>query len=116
MSAISSAVQSQFSKSSLPVKKQLVEKLAIDPANLKNDQLESEPLGLGKRVRLPLAAIMFCIGVAATLAWQSRGDVARKAIAGAVPRLDWLAPQAIPVTQTAPDIIAPAASAAPSPD
>jgi hypothetical protein len=116
MSAISSAVQSEFSKSSLPVKKQLVEKLAIDPANLKNDQLESEPLGLGKRVRLSLAAIMFCIGVAATLAWQSGGDATRKAIAGAFPQLGWLAPQAAPVTQNTPDIFVPTASAAPSPD
>jgi hypothetical protein len=116
MSAISSAVQSEFSKSSLPVKKQLVEKLAIDPANLKNDQFESERLRLGKRVRLSLAAIMFCIGVAATLAWQSRGDVAKKAIAGAFPQLGWLAPQAAPITQNTPDIFVPTASAAPSPD
>jgi hypothetical protein len=116
MSAISSAVQSEFSKSSLPVKKQLVEKLAIDPANLKNDQFESERLRLGKRVRLSLVAIMFCVGVAATLAWQARGDVARKAIAGAFPQLGWLAPQAAPVTQNTPDIFVPTASAAQSPD
>jgi hypothetical protein len=108
--------KSEFSKSSLPVKKQLVEKLAIDPANLKNDQFESERLRLGKRVRLSLAAIMFCIGVAATLAWQSRGDVAKKAIAGAFPQLGWLAPQAAPITQNTPDIFVPTASAAPSPD
>jgi hypothetical protein len=108
--------KSEFSKSSLPVKKQLVEKLAIDPVNLKNDQFESERLRLGKRVRLSLAAIMFCIGVAATLAWQSRGDVAKKAIAGAFPQLGWLAPQAAPITQNTPDIFVPTASAAPSPD
>src|SRR5258708_4523310 len=99
MSAISSAVQSEFSKSSLPVKKQLVEKLAIDPANLRNDQHESERLRLGKKVRLSLAAIMFCIGVAATLAWQSRSDAAKKAIATAFPQLGWLAPRAALVTQ-----------------
>jgi hypothetical protein len=100
----------------LPVKRQLVEKLAIDPADLKNDQFQSERPKLGNRVPLAVALITFCIGVAATLAWQSRGDVARKAIAGAFPQFGWLAPQATPVTQNTPDIVAPAASAAPSPD
>ena len=106
---------SEISRGTLPVKK-LVEVIAIDPATLKFDQPRSERPRLGKRVLLALAAITFCIGVAATLAWQSRGDAARKAIAGAVPRLGWLAPQAARVTQTTPDIVAPAASAAPSPD
>jgi hypothetical protein len=106
---------SEISRGTLPVKK-LVEVIAIDPATLKFDQPRSERPRLGKRVLLALAAITFCIGVAATLAWQSRGDAARKAIAGAVPRLGWLAPQAAPVTQNTPDIVAPAASAAPSPD
>jgi hypothetical protein len=110
-----SPTQSEISRSALPVKK-LVEVIAIDPATLKFDQPRSERPRLGKRVLLALAAITFCVGVAATLAWQSRGDAARKAIAGAVPRLGWLAPQAIPVTQNTPDIVAPAASAAPSPD
>jgi hypothetical protein len=108
-----SPIQSEISKNTLPVKK-LVEVVAIDPANLKIDQPQSERPRLGKRVLLALALI--CIGVAATLAWQSRGDAARKAIAGAVPRLSWLAPQAAPVTQNTPDTFVPAASAAPSPD
>ena len=107
--------QSEISRATLPVKK-LVEVVAIDPANLRIDPPESERPRLGKRVLLALAAVTFCIGVAATLAWQSRGDAARKAIASAVPRLGWLAPQAAPVTQNTPDIVAPAASAAPSPD
>src|SRR5258707_2419978 len=115
ISAMPNPTQSEISRAALPVKK-LVEVVAIDPASLRIDQPQSERPRLGKRVLLALAAITFCIGVAATLAWQSRGDAARKAIAGAVPRLGWPAPQAIPVTQTAPDIIAPAASAAPSPD
>jgi hypothetical protein len=38
--------------------------------------------------------IIFCIGVAATLAWQSYGDDARKMIADSSPRFGWLAPQA----------------------
>ena len=58
--------------------------------------------------------IIFCIGVAATLAWQSYGDVAREMIANSSPQLRWLAPQA--VAQTAPDMVAPTAPATPSPD
>jgi hypothetical protein len=38
--------------------------------------------------------IIFCIGVAATLAWQSYGDDARKMIADSSPQFGWLAPEA----------------------
>jgi hypothetical protein len=110
-----SPTQSEISRGALQVKK-LIEVVAIDPATLRIDRTQSERPRLGKRVLLTLVAITFCIGVAATLVWQSRGDAARKAIASAVPRLGWLAPQAIPVTQNTPDIVAPAATAAPSPD
>jgi hypothetical protein len=60
--------------------------------------------------------IVFCIGVATTLAWQSYGDMARAMIANSSPQLGWLAPEAAPVTQTAPDMAARAAPAAPSAD
>jgi len=60
--------------------------------------------------------ITFCIGVAATLAWQSHGDALREMIANSYPQLRWLAPQAETVTQNAPDTIAPVAQAALSPD
>jgi len=113
MSAISNPAESEFSKGSLPVKKQLVEKLAIDPADLKNDQFQSERPRLGKRVPLAVALITFCIGVAATLAWQAYGNAARKVIASSFPRLGWLAPQSAPVVQNSPDILAPTALAAP---
>ena len=89
---------------------------AIDPADLKNDQPQSEPPRLGKRIPLALALITFCTGVAATSAWQSYGDAARKAIAGSFLRLGWLAPQAAPVADNTPDIFVPAASAAQFPD
>jgi hypothetical protein len=56
--------------------------------------------------------IMFCIGVAVTLAWQSYGDAAREMIANSSPQLSWLAPQAA-VAQTVTDTTAPATS---SPD
>jgi hypothetical protein len=38
--------------------------------------------------------ITFCLGIAATLAWQSYGDRARGIIANLSPQLGWLAPQA----------------------
>jgi hypothetical protein len=56
--------------------------------------------------------ITFCIGVAATLAWQSYGDTARGMIANSSPQLSWLAPQ-VAVAQAAADTIAPTPS---SPD
>jgi len=40
--------------------------------------------------------IAFFIGVTATLAWQSYGGAARKAVAGWSPHLGWLAPAAAP--------------------
>lgn len=38
--------------------------------------------------------VAFCLGVAATLGWQSYGDAAREIIANSSPQLSWLAPQA----------------------
>jgi hypothetical protein len=51
--------------------------------------------------------IAFCVGVAATLAWQSYGDAAREVVASKYPQLGWLAPEPA-VAQTAPDTIVPA--------
>src|SRR5258706_15539896 len=66
MSTMPGPIQSELSKSSGPVKKPLVEVLTIDPANLRNDQPESERPLLGKRALLAFAPITFCIGVAVT--------------------------------------------------
>jgi hypothetical protein len=87
---------------------------SLQPTDLKN-WFPSERPSLGNRASRALARflITFCIGVAATLAWQSYGDAARERIASASPRLAWLAP---PVARTAPDVIAPTAPPAPSPD
>jgi hypothetical protein len=52
--------------------------------------------------------ITFCVGIAATLAWQSYGDTARRIIADAYPRLSWLAPETA-VAQAVADRIAPTA-------
>jgi len=60
--------------------------------------------------------ITFCVGVAATLAWQSYGNAAREMIANSSPQLGWLAPQAAAPARGASDTIAPTEPAAPSPD
>ena len=72
-----------------------------------------EQSSLAKRAshRFARLLIIFCIGVAATLVWQSYGDAAREMIANSSPTLRWLAPQA--VAQTAPDMVAPTAPATP---
>jgi len=76
---------------------------------------------LGMRASRGLARflVVFCSGVAATLAWQLYGDAARAMIANSSPQLGWLAPQTAPVAQTAPvkqtapEVVAPAAAASP---
>src|SRR5260370_8752536 len=73
---------------------------------------------LGERVSGSLTRflIIFCLGVAAAIAWQSYGDAAREMIANSYPQLSWLAPQAASLAQTASDMPAPAPSATPSPE
>jgi hypothetical protein len=94
MSAPPSTTQSELSVDSLPV----------------NSSVKRAVLALVRFL------ISFCVGVAATLAWQSYGDAARTMIANSYPQLGWLAPQTEPVTQSAPDVVALAAPATPSPD
>ena len=94
----------------------MVEKIAIDPADLKKAQLKSERPTVGKRFLLALAPITFCIGVAATLAWQAYGGAARKSIAASFPQLGWLAPQAAPVARNMADVTTPTAPVALAPD
>jgi hypothetical protein len=60
--------------------------------------------------------ITFCIGVAATLGWQSYGDAAREMIASSYPQLGWLAPKPAANAENAPELIALAAPDAPSAD
>jgi hypothetical protein len=60
-----------------------------------------------------------CVGVAATLAWQSYGDAARAMVAGTLPQLGWLAPQAAVAPQPAavapqPAAVAPQPAATPA--
>ena len=69
---------------------------------------------LGKRALRGL--VIFCLGVTATLAWQSHGDTAREMIANSAPQLGWVAPQATAVAQAAPNSVAPTGPAARSSD
>src|SRR5215469_15132798 len=69
----------------------------------RNDWPSRPPPAKRSSRRLTRFLITFCIGVAATLAWQSYGDAAREMIANSYPQLGWLAPQAEPVAQNAPD-------------
>lgn len=57
---------------------------------------KSKRPSLVNRVSRSLARflIIFCVGVAVTLAWQSYGDDARRMIADSSPQFGWLAPQA----------------------
>jgi hypothetical protein len=57
--------------------------------------------------------IMFCLGVAVTLAWQSYGNAARELIANSSPQLSWLAPRTAVAQTASTDTIAPTTS---SPD
>ena len=80
--------------------------------------------------------VAICVGVAAILAWQSYGEAAKQIIATRAPELGWspeakqmiaswveqlgwtkppvVESKAAPVTQTAPEMVAPKAPAAPS--
>ena len=72
----------------------------LQPTDL--DSVASTPSSLGKQTSFALARflITFCSGVAATLAWQSYGDAARKMIASSSLQLGWSAPQAAPEAAT----------------
>jgi hypothetical protein len=85
----------------------------IRPASLKGKQ-PSQPLG--KRIARGLRRflIVFCIGVAATLSWQSYGNEIREMIANSYPQLSWLQPQTA-FAKTPPDV-APTTPATTSPD
>ena len=87
---------------------------ALSPAERSSDANISQAVLKRKqpslRGRAARSLIIFCIGVAATLAWQSYGDATREMIASSYPQLGWLAPQTAAAEST-PDIIAPTARA-----
>jgi hypothetical protein len=59
---------------------------------------------LGRQVSAALIRflIVFGIGVAATLTWQSYSNAARRMVAGLFPELGWLAPRTAPAASPAP--------------
>jgi hypothetical protein len=86
----------------------------IRPADLKGKRLP-----LRKRAARALARVLiiFGMGVASTLAWQSYGDALRARIASSYPQLGWLAPQpAVHVEAPANTVVTLTAASAPSPD
>ncbi len=80
MSTMPSHTQPGLSASLLV--KESVEAATGHPAKIKNDLLPTSRLSLGKRAPLALARhlMVFLVGVAATLAWQTYGDMARHLI------------------------------------
>jgi hypothetical protein len=121
MSAMPSPAQSEFSEGSLTIKPS-GDVPTVQQDDLRNDRFQRGRRSSAKRAPLALARflITFCIGVGATLAWQSYGDTAREMIATASPQLAWLAVPAAPVAQDPAETVAPTepagAPAAPSPD
>jgi hypothetical protein len=115
MSAMPSPAQSDLYVGLLPVEP-LAEPPPVRPTTLENEGSQNEQPSLNKRARRAITRflIIFCIGVATTLACQSYGDEAREMIANSYGQLGWLAPQAEPVAQNAPATIALVAPAAPS--
>ncbi len=76
MNTIQSRTQSDYFAASLLVKPS-VEAPAARPPEPKNDPLPDRWSWLGKLAPLVRYPFAFCIGVAATLAWQSYGDAPR---------------------------------------
>jgi hypothetical protein len=64
----------------------------LRPADLNNDPSPTDRASLGRRTSRSLARflVMACVGVAATLAWQSYGGTAKQMIANSAPQLSWL--------------------------
>src|SRR5258708_529424 len=64
----------------------------LRPAGLDNDPLPTDQPSLGRRTsrRLVSFLVTACVGVAATLAWQSYGGTAKETIADSDPQLHWL--------------------------
>jgi hypothetical protein len=90
---------SEFSKARLATEPSI--DAPLQPTDL--DLVVRPPSSLGKQASFALTRflIAFCIGVAATLAWQSYGDAVRKMIASSSPRLvGSSAPQAAPEAAT----------------
>jgi hypothetical protein len=78
----------------------------VRPTTLENERVPNSQPSLRERASRVPSLIAFCIGGAATLAWQSYGDEARQMIANSYAQLGWLAPRHAPTVQKAPGTIA----------
>src|SRR5260370_11847012 len=105
MGAMPSRAESEFYRGLLPIELSDAPP-AVFTADLKNDRFANRQPPDGEETSRPLARVLvpFCIGVAATLTWQSYSGAARQIIANWSRQLGWLAPQA-PVAQTIPNTI-----------
>src|SRR5216684_8986089 len=101
MGAMPSRAQSESYKGLLPIELSVEAPTVFTAKRFANEQPSDR-----QETSRPFARslITFCIGVAATLTWQSYNDPAKKIIAGWSPQFAWLAPQA-PVARTVPDTI-----------
>jgi len=105
MGVMPSRAQSESYKGLLPIELS-VEAPSVFTADLRRERFANEQPSDRQETSRPFARslITFCIGVAATLTWQSYNDLAKKIIAGWSPQFAWLAPQA-PVARIVPDTI-----------
>src|SRR5712671_5690223 len=96
--------KSEFSKSGLAA--ELSTEPPLHPSEL--SLITRARLRLGKLVPFAFVRFLmiFFVGVAATLAWQSYGGAAREAIASWSPRLGWLAPSAAPASASPDQLVA----------
>jgi hypothetical protein len=111
-----SPTQSELSQSELSGDALPANLFATLPPDLKNDRYPNARSSVGKRASIPLVGflIIFCIGVALTVAWRPHG--AREMRASSYPQVSGSEPQAEPVVQGAPDVIVRASPTASSPD
>jgi len=105
MGAMPSRAKSESYKGLLPIELS-VEAPAVFMSGLGSQRFATEQQSDRQETSRPFARslITFCIGVAATLTWQSYNDAAKQIIASWSPQFAWLAPQA-PVARSAPDPI-----------
>src|SRR5260370_34499196 len=95
MGALPSRAQPERYKGLVPIELS-DEAPAAFTADLKNDRFATRQPPDGEGISRPLARVLvpLCIGVAATLTWQSYSDSGRQIIAHWSPQRGWLAPQA----------------------
>jgi hypothetical protein len=105
MGTMPSRAQSESYRGLLPIERS-VEAPTVFKTDLRSERFANEQPSDRQETSRPFtrSLITFCIGVAATLTWQSYNGATKKIIAGWSPQFAWLAPQA-PVARTVPDTI-----------